>query len=453
MMRRPPWLSRGRLALVLGLAAAAATAITLLHRASERNFLAEYAKGLTVSAAFSADALSDRLRQRGATEPGAVLSESALPFFNIAAPDDRTQRTALIELRDGQLRLVAASRAGADRRTPATTPVPTDLRPDALDHAHYAGALRASADSTATGIGTGLAGRPVVYGIASVPGTPWRLLREREVEELRRLIRPGLILTDVIFAALALLVLAVLLVVWRSTFLRRETERVQLRATFVASISHELRTPLTQIRMYAEMLRLGLLAAQEDRERAIGVIEKESTRLSLLVERSLTFVRAGQALPADGAAAAIPVATALHRAAEAIAALADERGVRIGLDAEPGAQVRIAADDLHQVLLNLLDNAIKYGPAGQQVQLHATRREQTVRIEVRDEGPGVSAEEAATIWQPFIRGAAARDGSAGSGIGLVVVRDLVARAGGRTMVAPRVDGIRGATFIVELPSA
>lgn len=447
-MRRPLWLSARRIALVVGLAASAAAAITLLHRKSERSFLAQFVEGITVSAALSADALSERLQTRMARGDSSALTESMLPFFNIASPDDRTQRTALIAWQDGRASLVVASGPGGGTRQPSATPLPSDLARDAFERTDYAAALRADADATPSGFSVGLAGRPVAYGSVRVPGTQWRLLREREVDELLSLLRPSLILTDVIFGILALLALAVLLVVWRSAHLRREADRVQLRATFVASISHELRTPLTQIRMYAEMLRLGLLGAPEDRERAIAVIEKESSRLAMLVERSLTFMRAGQSLPPDAPVAAIAVDEAVQRATDAIAAVAAERGVTI--DASVGADLRVTipADDLHQVLLNLLDNAIKYGPAGQRVRVHAERQRDHVRISVQDEGPGVAAVDRERIWQPFVRGDAARDGIAGSGIGLVVVRDLVARAGGRTSI---VDG-RGATFIIELPA-
>jgi len=448
-MRRPPWLSARRLALVIGLAAAAAAAITLLHRRSERVFLAQFVEGITVSASLSADALSDRLQARLARGDRSTLSESDLPFFNIAAPDDRTQRTALIVWQDGRASLTLASAPGGGRRAPSTTPLPADLAPDAFERTDYADTLQADAEATPSGFSVGLGGRPVAYGSARVPGTPWRLLRERDVDELLAIIRPSLIFTDAVFGALALLALAVLLVVWRSAYLRREAERVQLRATFVASISHELRTPLTQIRMYAEMLRLGLLGAPEDRERAVAVIEKESSRLGMLVERSLTFMRAGQSLPPDAPVTAIDVGEALRRATDAIAAVAAERAVTIDVAGAPDLRVRIPADDLHQVLLNLLDNAIKYGPTGRPVRMRAERQREQVRITVQDEGPGIAAGERERIWQPFVRGEAARDGIAGSGIGLVVVRDLITRAGGRTSV---LDG-QGATFVIELPVA
>ena len=447
-MRRPPWLSARRIALVVGLAVSAAAAIALLHRKSERSFLEQFVASISVSAELSADALSERLQTRIARGDSSALSESVLPFFNIASPDDRTQRTALISWRDGRASLAVASGPGGGTRELPTTPLPSDIAADAFERTDYAAVLRADAETTPSGFSIGLAGRPVAYGSARVAGTPWRLLREREVAELLSLIRPSLILTDVVFGALALLALAVLLVVWRSAYLRREADRVQLRATFVASISHELRTPLTQIRMYAEMLRLGLLGAPEDRERAIAVIEKESARLAMLVERSLTFMRAGQSLPPDAPVAAIAVDEAVQRATDAIAAVAAERGVTIDTSVGADLRVTIPADDLHQVLLNLLDNAIKYGPAGQQVRLRAERQGDQVRISVQDDGPGIAAVDRERIWQPFVRGEAARDGIAGSGIGLVVVRDLVARAGGRTSI---VDG-RGATFVIELPA-
>jgi signal transduction histidine kinase len=150
----------------------------------------------------------------------------------------------------------------------------------------------------------------------------------------------------------------------------------------------------------------------------------------------------------------VVVAHAVTRALEAITALADERHVRLRYDVDATLLVRMARDDLHQVLLNLLDNAIKYGPVGQVVEVSAIAHDRTVRLAVRDQGAGVSPAEREAIWQPFHRGqAASRWDASGSGIGLVVVRDLVQRAGGRVFVdAPPEGQTRpGAVFVVELP--
>lgn len=384
-----------------------------------------------------------------------ALSESAFSHFNVAAPDDRTQRTALLVLDSSAsptLQLLAVSHPGGGTHAPATQSRPRGIAPDALAHATYG---QWSALTEGHGLGIGLSGQRVVYAMTTVPGTNWLLLRERDVSELLGLIAPSVFITDVIFGLLTTLVLVVLTLRWRAEHQRRETAAVQLRATFVASVSHELRTPLTQVRMYAEMLRLELLSTPQERTRALSVIEKEAERLTLLIERALAFVRTGHAAPPPPQESVV-VVSAVARALDAIAALAAERFVRLRYDIDATLAVRIARDDLHQVLLNLLDNAIKYGPVGQVVQLSAQAVEGLVHIAVRDHGPGVAIDERARIWRPFHRGhAAASWSTSGTGIGLVVVRDLVERAGGRAWVespAPPRDGPGlGAVFVVALP--
>lgn len=391
----------------------------------------------------------------------AAVRASTFSHFNAAAADDRTQRTALLERMGDTVTLLTVSEPGGDpsRRLVAATSLPSGLSWDAIQRAAYTPALRRGEGGTVHGIGRGLTGREVVFAVAPVPGTPWLLVRERDVQELTALIRPSLLVSDAFFGVLTLLVIGVLLLRWRTTWLRREAESSRLRGTFVASVSHELRTPLTQIRMYAEMLRLGLLPTPDDSARALSVIEKEAERLTMLIERSLAFVRSGQ--PASAVRAEdVAVEEAVSRAVGAIGAFAVERGVTLRADIDAGLIVRIARDDLQQMLLNLLDNAIKYGPRGQRVDLHARRQGEMVRLAVRDEGPGVPLAERERIWAPFIRGLAATDtpmsGAApgGSGIGLAVVRDLAARAGGRAYVEEQAGKEhRGASFVLELPIA
>jgi signal transduction histidine kinase len=115
-----------------------------------------------------------------------------------------------------------------------------------------------------------------------------------------------------------------------------------------------------------------------------------------------------------------------------------------------------------QVLLNLLDNAVKYGPVDQTVRVRITEGGgrgaaggrtvgHFIRVAVIDEGPGVPVAERESIWRPFQRGSAARDGAGGSGIGLTVVKEILDEHGGRAWVEDA--GGRGATFVVELPVA
>jgi signal transduction histidine kinase len=403
-------------------------------------------------------------RAVGAVVLRSELTERALSHFNLAAADDRTQRTVLL-LRsapgdEAPFPILAISAPGGGH-APASRSLPSGVSARRAAGASFG--TPAGLASASHGIGIGVTGVPVVYAAVPIRGTPWLLVREREVAEFLARLAPSLLITDAIFSLLTALVLGVMLLRWRADHQRRETAAVALRSTFVASISHELRTPLTQVRMYAEMLRLGLLSSDEERGTALQVIEKEAGRLTLLMDRALSFVRAGRTVSVPQVESVV-VADAVARALDAIAPLAGERHVRLRHDVEGALTVAIARDDLHQVLLNLLDNAIKYGPDGQVVQIGARHAAGTgtaarVRITIRDHGRGVLKTEREAIWQPFRRGHAASASSAsGTGIGLVVVRDLVERAGGRAFVdeaPPSPDGgpARGAVFVVELPSA
>ena len=104
------------------------------------------------------------------------------------------------------------------------------------------------------------------------------------------------------------------------------------------------------------------------------------------------------------------------------------------------------------MLLNLLDNAVKYGPAGQTVRVEVAPVGDEVHIAVSDEGPGVPPDEREQVWAPFRRGRG-HASVAGSGIGLSIVRDVAARHGGRAWVEGVGDSASGARFIVALPAA
>jgi len=385
-----------------------------------------------------------------------VATEATFSQFNVAAPSDRTQRTSLIALDGDRVRVIVVSGAGgAPQLSRRTASVPSTFT---LDSA-YARALRTTGLRAARGVGAGITGSQVVYARAPIAGTPWLLVRERDTNELASLIQSSLIITDVVFSVVLALALGVMMMLWRATFLRRENESAQLRSTFVSSVSHELRTPLTQIRMYAEMLRLGLLTTPEESARALSVIEKESERLTMLVERSLSYTRTG-VRPSDHAPPVVDVAEAVTRATGSLALLAAEREATFDVTVDNGCCACIERDALHQVLLNLLDNAIKYGPRGQTIRVTASTRDTTTRLAVEDEGAGVPVHERHEIWKAFTRGTQAKHGGeVGSGIGLAVVRDLVEAAGGRAFVESRApnahpssDVPSGARFVVELPS-
>jgi len=255
---------------------------------------------------------------------------------------------------------------------------------------------------------------------------------------------------------LALLVVAAALSFVAIGQIRREGELARLRADFVASISHELRTPLAQMRLYLETLRLGRFTTDAQREWSLDNVERETTRLGHLVERVLRFSRTGRAaadprVPVDARAE-------LERLVAEFQPLADARGARIDAQLHDVPAVELQPDALRHVVLNLLDNAVKYGPRGQTVRVElggpgvrGSGGPEEVRIEITDEGPGIPPADREKIWQPYQRGSTA-SGTAGSGVGLSVVRDVVAQHGGRAWVADSPSG-RGARVVVTFPAS
>jgi signal transduction histidine kinase len=230
-------------------------------------------------------------------------------------------------------------------------------------------------------------------------------------------------------------------------YLRREYELARLRSDFISSISHELRTPLAQVRMFAETLLLGRVRSDQERHRSLQIIDQEARRLTHLVDNVLQFSRSERQ-----AARIAPEPTALapqvREAIEAFTPLAAARQVTIEAEI-PDVVALVDPSALRQALLNLLDNAVKYGPSGQVVRVGVSAQGDRVRLWVDDQGPGIPERDRDNVWLPFTRlDRDANSAVAGSGIGLSVVRDLLVAHGGRAWVEDAPGG--GARVILEL---
>lgn len=248
---------------------------------------------------------------------------------------------------------------------------------------------------------------------------------------------------------LGMFVVSVALAVIAVIQLRREEELARLRSDFVSSVSHELRTPLAQIRLFLETLRLGRFTTEAQRQWSLDNIDRETNRLAHLVENVLLFARAGRAPAAPVVPESTDLGAEIEQIASAFEPLAASRRASLQLDVLPNVVVPLQREAFRQVLVNLLDNAVKYGPPGQTVRVSLTPAGSSARVTVTDEGPGIAAREREVIWAPFFRGnAASAQGAGGSGIGLAIVKDLVTQMGGRIEVVP---SPRGAAFQVELP--
>jgi signal transduction histidine kinase len=231
--------------------------------------------------------------------------------------------------------------------------------------------------------------------------------------------------------------------------LRRQQELARLRTEFVSGVSHELRTPLAQIRWFAELLHMGKLRSEDERARSAGIIDQEARRLTYLVENVLNFSRAEKGTnrispsPAD-------LDHEIREALELFAPLARARKMLVAETLEANGVVSLDRDALRQMLLNLLDNAVKYGPAGQTITVGSEIAGDRARIWVEDQGPGIPHDDRHRVWEPYVRlNREGESATGGSGIGLAVVRELVTLHGGRTRVEGAPGG--GARIVIELP--
>ncbi|MEE8526782.1 MAG: HAMP domain-containing sensor histidine kinase [Thermoanaerobaculia bacterium] len=233
--------------------------------------------------------------------------------------------------------------------------------------------------------------------------------------------------------------------------LRRARALTALRSDFVSQVSHELRTPLTQIRMFAETLLLGRVRSADESRRSLEIIDAEARRLGHLVENILQFSR-GERGAVRLSPRSRPLAPLLREVLRDFTPLVGRNSVSFAL--HPCDEEAIAAVDgeaLRQILLNLLDNAVKYGPEEQQVRVGLTGGE-AVRLWVEDEGPGIPHRERERIWRSFHRLERDRlSAVAGTGIGLAVVRQLVELHGG--VIRAEAGERGGARFVIELPAA
>jgi PAS domain S-box-containing protein len=226
----------------------------------------------------------------------------------------------------------------------------------------------------------------------------------------------------------------------------------QVKSDFVAAVSHELRTPLTSIYGFAEtLLRQDIPFGEEERRTFLGYIASESERLTQIVDQLLNVARldAGDLQVELGR---IDVASVVSEVVEGV-----EEGVvnghrfEIDLPDEPLA-AEADRDKVRQVFSILVENALRYSPQGGKVTVGARRNADRVEVRVVDEGMGIPASEREWIFRKFYRAeSAARDGAAGTGLGLFIAKELVNAMGGRIWVDSK-EG-EGSSFAFELPAA
>jgi signal transduction histidine kinase len=246
-------------------------------------------------------------------------------------------------------------------------------------------------------------------------------------------------------ASFLLLAGSIILAIAGIASLRSEIRLVNSRQRFLANVSHELRTPLQQILMFVQLLRLGRTRNDEERERSLEIIERETHRLIALSNSVLAAAKPELQLHS----AAVDVVHVAETAADFFTPLAEARKMRILLDVPEPAIARGDPGAIRQILINVLDNAAKYGPIGQTITIGVRGGPTTVRLWVDDCGPGIPASERQNVWKPFVRlGGTLDDSTGGAGLGLSIVRDLAAAMEATVDLAERPTG--GTRFTLNL---
>jgi signal transduction histidine kinase len=221
----------------------------------------------------------------------------------------------------------------------------------------------------------------------------------------------------------------------------------QLRRNLTADVAHELRTPLHIIQGNLEGLLDGVYQATPEQ---INLLLDEARQLVRLVEdlRTLSLAEAGQ-LPLEREA--VDIRELLDDVATSFSGQAEAAGVALQVEDRPGAEPLIVQGDagrLDQVLSNLVANALRHTPSGGKITLRAEVAQDGVRLQVADNGSGISPEDLTNIFDRFWSGDRARRD--GSGLGLAIARQLVQAHGGRIAVESQLD--QGTTFTIDLPA-
>lgn len=236
-----------------------------------------------------------------------------------------------------------------------------------------------------------------------------------------------------------------------------------IRRQLLSDLSHELRTPLSNLRGYLEALEDGVFSLDAPTSAAL---RRQTERLERLVA-DLSLLSGLEAGQVPVVAAPMDLAALVAESAAAFRARFEERDVALAVDAPTKLRVNADANRTAQVLENLLDNALRYTPAGGRVTVRARPDGAFARVEVRDTGPGVPEALREAIFRRLFRGDPARGAvqGEGSGIGLTIARELVARQGGEIWVegagaaSAGASGARaspageGACFVFTLPRA
>jgi signal transduction histidine kinase len=229
----------------------------------------------------------------------------------------------------------------------------------------------------------------------------------------------------------------------------REMKLSQMKSDFVSNVSHELRTPLSSIQVFGELLKLGRVTDTESVREFGAYIETESRRLTGLINNILDFshIESGrkeyQFAPTD-------LGALIAETVKAYEVRLKHEGFDLRLVAAPTPLVAVDAEAIAQAFVNLLDNAAKYSGSARVIEVRVQAQREAVTIAVSDHGIGIAPDEQEKIFEKFYRaGSSLVHDVKGSGLGLSIVRHVIAAHRGHVTVASELG--QGSTFTIHLP--
>jgi two-component system phosphate regulon sensor histidine kinase PhoR len=225
-----------------------------------------------------------------------------------------------------------------------------------------------------------------------------------------------------------------------------------MRRDFVANVSHELKTPITSIKGFVETLLDGAMQDSKESEHFLRIVQRQADRLHAIIEDLLNLSRierdteAGDIVLEPGSVKAV-VAAALQSCETA----AHARGIHFETECDPNLTVWINAPLLEQALVNLIDNAVKYSPAGGKVRVEAAQQDGVLAVRVRDWGQGIEAKHLPRLFERFYRVDKARSRKLrGTVLGLAIVKHIAQAHRGQVSVESSPG--EGSTFSLQIPS-
>lgn len=219
----------------------------------------------------------------------------------------------------------------------------------------------------------------------------------------------------------------------------------QIRREFVANVSHELKTPLTSISGFIETLQEGAAEDPEIRTKFIDIIAIETSRLKRLIEDLLVLSDIEN--KRDSEMKEFEIRSAVESTAEALQPIADGKNIRIILELERGLYIKGSADRFRQMMVNLIENAIKYSDEGSRIWVKAVSLDNRIEVSVKDEGIGIAEEHHDRLFERFYRVDKSRSKKAGgTGLGLSIVKHIAVLFGASLKVESQVG--KGTTFFV-----